>query len=74
MSAVDEQLHPELLKMVDDVFEFDLPLGQMTVNHNSEVMIIILEVNSIKKYSFTSCSSTKPYRSVFEIFILLESL
>lgn len=37
MSAIDEQLQPELLKIVNDVFEFDLPLGHMTVDHNSEV-------------------------------------
>lgn len=42
MSAIDEQLHPEYLKIVDDVFEFDLPLGHITVDYTSEVIIFIV--------------------------------
>lgn len=77
MSAIDEQLQPELLKIVNDVFEFDLPLGHMTVDHNSEVSFhyMILAMYSIKESTFFPLySSTKPSRSVFEISILMESL
>lgn len=33
----EEQLQPELLNILDEVFEFDFPLGRATVDHKSEV-------------------------------------
>lgn len=50
----EEELEPELLKILNDVFEFDLPLGHVSVAYNSEVIMIImiLKINSIKKYVY----------------------
>lgn len=69
MSAIDEQLHPELLKMVDDVFEFDLPLGRMTVDHNSEVMITISKINSIN-YTFLLSVALQNHIKAYPRFLL----
>lgn len=53
MVLLDEQFRPELLQILDNRFEFDLPLGHIPIDHKSEVDKDFLNRNNYKNASIS---------------------